>query len=110
MATRAERFRSEEERRHPAGKGKAPTSKRKPKKAAFSRDKAHVRAKATYALETTPTGQRASRKSTRASANRAKPDSGFNLTEEKKKASPQARARKAQAKRSRVRGKARAAS
>jgi hypothetical protein len=109
MATKAEQFRTQKEREHPAGEPRskrARKSQRKPKKAAFSRDKAGARAKATRALETTRPGKRPSRKSTRSSANRAKPDVAFNLTEEIKKGSPQARARKARARRTTVRGRA----
>jgi hypothetical protein len=106
MATKAERFRNEQERTPPAGGRAKRTSQRKPKKAAFGREKAHARVKATHALEDTKASARPSRKSTRASANRAKPDAAFNLTEEKRKASPQSRASKARAQRATVRGRA----
>ncbi len=98
--TRAEEFKTLAER---SGRPKH-ASKRKPKKSAWSHAKAHAGAKATHALEVTATG-RPSRKSTRASANRAKADAPMNLTEESRKGSPPAVARKAQIKRERVRGK-----
>jgi hypothetical protein len=104
MATRAQRFRSESERRHPSGAGKPKSSRRQPKKAAFGRNKRHAAAKATVALETTQAGRRPSRKSTRASANRAKSDVPFDISEQRRKTSPQARARKSLAKRATVRG------
>jgi hypothetical protein len=104
MATKAERSRSEEQRAHTKDAKKSHGSVRKPKKAAWSRDKAHAGAKATHALEETAPGTRPSRESTRASANRAKPDTAFNLTEEAKKGSPENRARHSRTKTVRVRG------
>jgi hypothetical protein len=106
MATKAERFRSEQERAHITKPPARPTSQRKPKKAAFGRKKRHAEVKATHALEEVGAGKRPSRKSTRASANRAKADVGFNRTEETRKASPEGRARKARAQRATVRGRA----
>jgi|SRR5277367_3524502 len=98
--TRAEEFKSQEERTgHPKHK-----SLKKPKKGEWSRAKQHAEAKATRALEVVAKG-RPSRKSTRASANRSKPDAPMNLTEESRKGAPRAVARTAQAKRGRVRGK-----
>jgi hypothetical protein len=111
MATRAEQFRSEEQRTHGKGLHKRPhkthVSKKQPKKAAWSRNKPHAGAKATHALESVARGARPSRESTRASANRAKPDSAFNLTEETKKGAPQNRARKARTRSLKVRGRPR---
>jgi hypothetical protein len=104
MATKAERFRSEQERAHITKPPAKPTSQRKPKKAALGRKKGHAAVKATHALEEVGPGKRPSRKSTRASANRAKADVGFNRAEQIKKGSPTARAKKARAQRATVRG------
>lgn len=104
MATRAEQARSEGQRTHGAGRHKSHVSEMKPKKAAWSHDKAHAGAKATHALEDTGPGQRPSRESTRGSSNRAKADSAFNRTEETKKGSPTNLARKSSAKAAKVRG------
>lgn len=109
MATKAERFRAAEERRHPEGTGASRASGKKSKKANFGRDKAHARAKATHALEPTGAGSRPSRKSTRGSANRAKSDAAFNLTEQHRKGSPEARARRTRAKAVKVRSRTRQA-
>jgi hypothetical protein len=103
MATRAEQYRSEQERASGAG-AKKRKAQRKPKKAAWSHEKHHADVKATYALEDTAPGKRPSRESTRSSSNRAKPDAGFDITEETRKGSPQMRATKARAKRTKVRG------
>ena len=98
--TRAEEFKTLAERK---GRQKR-TSVKKPKKSEWSHAKAHAGAKATRALEVTKTG-RPSRKSTRASANRSKPDAPMDLTEEFRKGAPRAVASNAQVKRERVRGK-----
>jgi hypothetical protein len=104
MATKAERFRSDQQRSGRSGR-KARTSRKKPAKASWSRDKHHAAVKATHALEeTNAAGGRPSRKSTRASSNRAKPDAPFDITEEVRKGSPTARAARARAGRAKVRG------
>jgi hypothetical protein len=100
MATRAEEYRSTQQRTRRPGR----VSTKKPKKAAWDKDKSHAAAKATHALEPTNPGKRPSRKSTRSSANRAKADAAFNITEETHKGAPSARARKSRAKGKRVRG------
>ncbi len=100
MATRAEQFRSTEQKKGKPSK----VSAKKPRKAQWSRAKSHAASKATYALEPTAPGARPSRESSRSSANRAKPDTAYNLTEETKKGAPENRARKARAKSTRVRG------
>jgi hypothetical protein len=102
MATRAEQYRSDEQR-----KGGKPHRKaeRKPKKPAWSREKHHAEVKATHALEDSAPGKRPSRKTTRASSNRAKADVRFNLTEETRKGTPRTRATKARAKSTHVRGR-----
>jgi len=104
MATKAEQARSDEQRKHGEGRHKSHVSKKKPKKAAWSHDKAHAASKATRALEESAAGQRPSRESTRGSANRDKADSALNITEENRKGSPQNRARKSRAKGVKVRG------
>jgi hypothetical protein len=104
MATRAERSRSDEQRTHGAGRNRSHVSEQKPKKAAWSHDKAHAASKATHALEDTAPGERPSRESTRGSSNRAKADSAFNLTEQTRKGSPTNRARNSRAARAKVRG------
>jgi hypothetical protein len=103
MATKAEQFRSEQERINGKTRRKSRGAK-KPKKIAAGR-RGHTAAKATHAREETAPGKRPSRISTRGSANRAKGDTAFNLTEEKKTGSPEARARKSRAQRVKVRGK-----
>jgi hypothetical protein len=100
MATRAEQFHSDEQRKG----GNHHKAEKKPKKAAWKHEKHHAGVKATHALEDTAPGKRPSRESTRASSNRAKPDAPFNLTEETKKGAPRVRATKARAKRTKVRG------
>ncbi|HXX66850.1 MAG TPA: hypothetical protein VEK07_06700 [Polyangiaceae bacterium] len=102
MATKAEQFRSEEMRQGERTKRRQP--QKKPKKSEWSRKSKHAGAKATRALEKTEPGHRPSRESTRSSANRAKGDTALNLTEEKRKGSPESRARRSVAKRARVRG------
>jgi len=108
MATRAEQFHADEQR-----SGKTGTRKRRSRskpgvpRAKRSRAKEHAAKKAPYALELTVNGARPSRKSTRKSANRAKPDAAFNATEELRKGSPEARFHKEEARSTRARGKGR---
>jgi hypothetical protein len=104
MATRAEQYRADAQRRNGKGKKKKLRPGRsKPGAPPGSRSRAskHAARKATYALETSP---RRSRKSTRKSANRAKPDTAFNVREEMTKGSPEMRAAKARARATRPRG------
>ncbi len=100
MATRAEQFRSEQEKRGRPSR----TSKRQPKKAAWKRTSTHAASKATHAFEQSPRGSRPSRESTRGSANRAKADSARNVTEQTTKGSPRNVAQRSRAKRAKVRG------
>jgi hypothetical protein len=103
MATKAEQFHANEQRHR--GKGKKPrTSIKKPKKAAWSRASVHAASKATHAIEETSRGARPSRESTRASANRGRPDVAMNLKEEKTRGSPENRARRSRAQSVKVRG------
>ncbi len=100
--TRAEKFKSQSERTgHPKH-----ASVKKPKRSSWSREKHRAGTKATHALEVVVAG-RPSRKSTRASANRAKPDAPRDVTEETRKGAPQMLAAKAQAQARRVRGSSR---
>lgn len=108
MATRAQQFRANDQRKQSA-KAKptrSASSTRSPRPDASQRTE-HARKKATHALEITPPGKRPTRESTRGSANRMKPDTAFNLTESKVKGSPEARFRKARAAALRVRGSGR---
>ncbi len=107
MATKAEQFHAEEQRLHRGKKHGKNASGSKPgsKPSVRSAKRKHAGKKATHAIEpTTAKGTRPSRKSTRKSANRAKPDATFNLQEEQRKGSPTARFRKSSARSSRVRG------
>jgi hypothetical protein len=104
MATKAQQARADAQRTHGAGRHKSHVSKKKPKKADWSHDKAHAASKATHALEEVAPGKRPSRESTRGGSNRAKADAARNVTEETKKGSPTNRARKSRAKAVRVRG------
>src|SRR5689334_3258570 len=97
MATKSERFRAKEQRAASInGSPKIRPERSRPGAAPGERTRAkkHAGRKASYALETTTTG-RPSRKSTRKSANRSKPDTNLNLRETRQKTSPEARARKA---------------
>jgi hypothetical protein len=105
MATKAEQFRDEQQKTGRTGRRPSRSSQKKPKKSSWSRDKAHARSKATHALENSAPGKQRSRKSTRGSANRSRPDAAFNITEETRKGAPDARARRAQAKATKVRGR-----
>lgn len=105
MATQSERFHAEGQRtaaksapsaKKPAGRGPRATPSQ-------GRAKQHAEKKATYALEPTPSEGRPSRKSTRKSANRAKPDTNLVLAASRRKSTPEARARKANAQRARGR-------
>jgi hypothetical protein len=104
MATKAEQWKSEEERKHGTGNKKPRVSKKKPKKAAWSHDKHHAATKATHAFEEGTPGKRPSRESTRGSANHSKADAAANLTEQARKSAPTNRARKSRAAGAKVRG------
>jgi hypothetical protein len=107
MATRSEQFRANQERKH--SKNAPPTRSAAAKHTpttAQSRRTEHARKKATYALEIAEKGQRSTRKSTRKSANRSKPDATFNILESFVKGSPEARFRRARAQSKRVGGSA----
>lgn len=97
MATRAEQQHAAEQRRRRGAKTRAGRTKPGVAPEDRSRDKKHAARKATYALEESENG-RPSRKSTRKSANRSKPDSNLTAREALQKGTPTARFRKARAK------------
>jgi hypothetical protein len=95
MATRAEQFRSEQERhkRRPAR-----TDTREPTPGG------HAEKKATYAREQQSTEARPSRKSTRGGKNRAKADAPLVISQEREQNTPETRFRASAARRQTVRG------
>ena len=109
MATKSERVKAEEQK-----KGTKPKRARKLARRKTDAEK-HVHhepkaagKKATYEKEPAPPkGKRPSRKSTRAGANRSKPDTNLNLRSERAKSSPKARARASKAKATTAGGKPR---
>ncbi len=105
MATRSQQHHAEAQRRG-ARNTKANKQGSKPGSTPSARSRTKMRAgrKATHAIEPDRKG-RPSRESTRKSANRAKPDTNFNLREQRQKGSPEARFRRAAARAGRVRGK-----
>ena len=106
MATRAESARAASQRHGitPKARKRAKAKKSRAEKFGAPHPSGHAGAKASYALEVPSKKGRSSRKSTRSSANRSKPDTNLNLREEITKRSPETRFRKARAKASRVRG------
>lgn len=113
MATKAERYRAEQERSGPkkAGKPKRrrdfPVDTAKPGVSATDRKAGgqstaarnrsqHAAKKATYALEDSATG-RPSRRSSRRAANRAKPGSNLTRQKQRENRSPEAQAERAKA-------------
>jgi len=96
MATRAEKFRYAAERSH---EDRPPKKRVKPLPSTLVGSK-HAARKATHAFEPHPPDVHPSRKSTRGSANRAKPDAPFNLRESLVKNSPKARHERGAGKRS----------
>jgi len=106
MATRSEAARARSERHGltPRARKLAKARKTRAEKLRAAHESKHAGAKATWARERPSLEGRASRKSTRKSANRAKPDTNLNLREERVKGSPESRFRKARARNSRVRG------
>ena len=104
MSTRAEQFHAEEQRKARQTNIRAKRSKPGVAPKDRTQAKPHAEKNAAYALEETAPGTRPSRKSTRKSANRSKPDTGFNLSEQAKKGSPEATYAKSKARAERVRG------
>src|SRR5690242_6141841 len=99
MATKAETRHAEEQRHGITRRAQkhAKAKKTRADRRGAPRASAHAGAKASYARETPSPRGRVSRKPTRASANRAKPDTNLNLREERDKRSPENRFRKARA-------------
>jgi hypothetical protein len=106
MPTRAESFHARSQRRGLTAKAKklAKARKTRAEKLREAHESKRAGAKATWAREAPSPSGRVSRKSTRASANRAKPDSNLDLREQRTKGSPASRFRKARSRRLRVRG------
>jgi hypothetical protein len=106
MATRAESHHAEAQRHGPTAKARkrAKATKKRAEKFGAPHPTEHAGGKASYALEVPSQESHASRKSTRSSANRAKPDANLNLREERAKGAPTNRSRKARARATRVRG------
>ena len=96
MATRAEQARVEAQR---SGRAKRERSEPTARPRATTRSGAKTRgsAKATFAREPRSAAGRATRKSTRAAANRSKPESTMEIREELQKGTPTARFRRASA-------------
>lgn len=88
MSTKAQDFRNAAERTNK--KPKQAKRARAPEPRLTHNDARRADHKATYAIE--PTGKHHSRKSTRGSSNRAKPDSAMRITARIAHSSPEARA------------------
>src|SRR5690349_5032127 len=106
MATRAENEHAQAQRKGVNPKRAKKLSQRSQRKTkAEEAKKSTRRAKAAaYAKETPAKGTKASRESTRTSANRAKPDANLVLRAEREARSPKARAGRAKTERQHVRG------
>ncbi len=108
MATKAEQARAESTKKGTKPKRARKLAQRKTdaEKHEHHEPKAAAK-KATYRKEPPPPkGKRPSRKSTRAGANRSKPDTNLNLRSERAKSAPKARAQAAKQKAVKTRGKA----
>jgi hypothetical protein len=112
MATRAEQLKAQQQRKGPNPKEqrklaakKAKAEHKKEREAQKTPRNASRKAGkgATVTLEPTPEGKRPSRKSTRSSANRGRPDTGKLIHAEQAKNAPATRASVAKAKAKRVR-------
>lgn len=108
MATKAEQARAEKAKRGPKPKRVRKLAQRKTEAEKHEHHEAKAAGKkATYKKEPPPPkGKRPSRKSTRAGANRSKPDTNLNLRSERAKSAPKARARAAKRASTKTRGKA----
>ena len=106
MATKAEAQHAEDIRHGMTPKARKRAKATKPRREKLTVAHAAKRAgrKASYAKEVPAKNGKTSRKSTRKSANRAKPDTNLTLRQERRNRSPETRARRAIARRSRVRG------
>lgn len=100
MSTKAEQQRQNQQRANQAAnrRGRPVTGKR----SGAASEKTRVSQKASYAQEPGPKG--ASRKSTRSSANRSRPDAGLRGRKEQEVSSPTSRYRQDAAQKTRVRG------
>lgn len=109
MATRAESLHAEDQRHgvRPKAAKRAKARKSPAEKAGPPHERKHAGKAASYALEAPSKAGRSSRKSTRSSANRAKPDTNLTLREGRSKGSAANRSRKARARTTRVRGSSR---
>lgn len=101
MATKADQARAGAQKKGPSKKKAKKVAQRKPRKA--HAEPIAAGRKATVAKEQTK-GKRPSRKSTRASANRAKADSALEIRSELAKNAPTERARSDERKGTKVRG------
>lgn len=106
MATKAESQHAEDIRHGvtPKARKRAKATKRRGEKLAVVHPTKRAGQKATYAQEAPAKTGKVSRKSTRKSANRSKPDTNLTLRQERRTRSPTTRARRATARKSRVRG------
>jgi hypothetical protein len=84
MATRSEQFKAEAERKHPSSAHVAGETKP-------TAPHGHAEKKAAYAREAQPADAQPSRKSTRKSANRAKPDTTLQHSVQMKENTPESR-------------------
>lgn len=107
MSTRAEKERADEQRHGetPAARKRAKARRTRAEKFGAAHPTARAGKKASYALERPSREGRASRKSTRAAANRMKADTNLNLREERQKGSPESRFRRSRVKAQRVKGR-----
>jgi hypothetical protein len=94
MATRAERFRAEQQRQ-----AHTPPQPERPETKA-----GHAEKKATFAREQQSSEARPSRKSSRGGKNRAKADAPLVISQEREQNAPETRFRAAEARETRVRG------
>lgn len=106
MATKAESLHAEDQRHGPTplARKRAKAKKTRAEKLGAPHETKRAGKKASYAREVPKGDRRPSRKSTRTSANRARPDTNLNLKEERQKGSPENRFRKARTRSVRVRG------
>lgn len=102
MSTKAEQQRQAQQRANQAAKRSSSRAVSAKKAASAPNGKTRVSQKASYAQEPGPKGT--SRKSTRSSANRSRPDAGLHARKEQEVTSPSSRYRQDAAQKTRVRG------
>jgi len=95
MSTRAEQYRAESQKTGKSKSKRARPTRSRSKRRSRTDDAAHVSKKSTYALEEGT--KKRSRKSTRKSANRSKPDTGLIGRAELVRGTPTARYRRSRA-------------